>query len=182
MGWDFRVHPCSKQEIIEEVSNGVAVECIHKSLQGNELWTLWQRKDGSRYISVFLLASKKGCLGYKEISEESGPHYYKCPLRFLEIAPVVNKKWRDKVYEYHAKRLGNLSLRKQVAIGTIVALDNPENEFRVTCLKPLLGVSLKEHRLYRLIKSRIVSVREDCFWSGDKKIREATSTDHMIWM
>ena len=182
MGWDFRALPCCKQEIIDECVKSIcSMTCLHQSVQGNELWTIWEKKDGARIILLFLLASKKLCWGYKEISEQAGPYYYKCPLGFLEIAPVVNKNWRDKVYEYHSKRLGNLSLRKQIVIGTIVGLDNPENEFRVTHLKPLQGVSLKERRLYRLVKSRIVSIREVSPEPVEKRVKEATPTDQ-IWI
>jgi hypothetical protein len=182
MGWDFRALPCSKQEIIEECVKSIcSMTCLHQSVQGNELWTIWEKKDGSKIILLFLLMSKSLCWGFKEISEEAGPHYYKCPLGFLEIAPVVNANWRTKVYEYHCDRLHNLSLRKKIKVGVIVALDNPSNEFRVTHMNPLQGVSLKERRLYRLVKSRIVSVRMDTTETAAKMVREATPTDQ-IWM
>jgi hypothetical protein len=161
MGWDFRVDPCSKQEIIEECLNSVALQLIDKSVQGNELWVVWERKtDKHRFICVYLLKSEKRCWGYKEIDEAAGPHYYRCPLSFFALVPVANQGWREKVVDYHEKRLNNRTFVRRIAVGTIVALDNPSNEFRVTHMKPLQGLNLKERRLYRLVKSRVVSVRE----------------------
>ena len=161
MGWDFRTLPCSKQEIIDECVKSIcSMECLKHSAQGNELWSVWEKKDGSRVILLFLLASKDCCWGYKEIAEESGPHYYKCPMGFLEMAAVANKDWRDKVYEYHDRRLRNLSALKRVKLGMIVTLDRPDNDFRVTHMNPFLGVSTKNGRLYRLVKSRVIAVKE----------------------
>jgi hypothetical protein len=181
MGWDFRALPCSKQEIIEECVKSIcSMTCLQQSVQGNELWTIWEKKDGTKVILLFLLASKNLCWGFKEISEEAGPRYYKCPLSFLLLVPSVNPGWREKVVDYHEKRLNNRTLVNQITSGMIVALDNPSNEFRVTHMKPLQGVSLKERRLYRLVKSRIVSVRVDTTETAAKMVREATPTDQ-IW-
>jgi len=161
MGWDFRTLPCDKQEIIEECVKSIcSMECLKHSVQGNELWSVWQKKDGTRVILLFLLASKDRCWGYKEIAEESGPYYYKCPMGFLEMAAVANQDWRNKVYEYHDRRLRNLSALKKIRLGTIVTLDVPDNDFRVTHMNPFLGVNTKSGRLYRLVKSRVIAVRE----------------------
>jgi hypothetical protein len=155
--------------------------CLQQSVQGNELWTVWEKKDGTKIILLFLLMSKNLCWGFKEISEEAGPHYYKCPLAFLALAPAINSGWRERVVDYHEKRLNNHTIVKRIAVGMIVALDNPSNEFRVTHMKPLQGVSLKEKRLYRLVKKRIVCVREAYSEMAEKMVREATPTDQ-IWM
>lgn len=182
MGWDFRALPCCKQEIIDECVKSIcSMTCLQQSVRGNELWTIWEKKDGTKIILLFLLASKNLRWGFKEISEEAGPHYYKCPLSFLALVPATNPGWRERVVDYNEKRLNNRTFVRRVAVGMIVALDNPSNEFRVTHMKPLQGVSLKEHRLYRLVKSRIVSVREASPEPAEKTVREATPTDQ-IWM
>lgn len=135
------------------------MECLKHSVNGNELWSVWEKKDGTRAIILFLLASKDGRWGYKEIAEVSGPYYYKCPLKFLDMAAIANTSWREKVLELHARKAKAKSLTKKLKIGMVAALDIPDNEFRVTKLNPLMGVSLKENKLYRLVKSRIISVR-----------------------
>ena len=160
MGWDFRTTPCSKKEIIEECFSSVSgMECLKHSVQNNEVWSVWGKTDGTREIILFLLASKERCYGYKKIYEQEGPHYYKCPLGFLEMVSVVNKEWRDKVYEYHIKKVQNQSALKKIKAGTIVTLDVPGNDFRVTSVSPLIGVNEKDGLRYRLVKSRVISVR-----------------------
>jgi hypothetical protein len=81
-------------------------------------------------------------------------------MGFLEMVPAVNKEWRDKVYEYHDKRLRNLSALKKVKVGSVITLDVDGNDFRVTRINPLQGVSLKDKCLYRLVKSRVIEVKE----------------------
>lgn len=162
MGWDFRVDPCTKQEIIEECLTSVALELIDKSLQGNELWVVWERKtDKHRFICVYLLRSEKRCWGYKEIDENAGPHYFKCPLSFFALAPIANHGWRETVVAYHDRKLRNRRSVQQIAVGKLVALDVDTNEFRVTHMKPLQGLRLSDRRLFRLVKSRVVSIREE---------------------
>jgi hypothetical protein len=104
MGWDYRVHPCKKADIIKDCLNSVALNLIKKSIQGNELWAIWERRDGIKFIVVYLLDNRNGRWGYKEIAESEDPYYYKCPLSFLKLVPVVNQVWRDGVIEYHKNK------------------------------------------------------------------------------
>ena len=182
MGWDFRNSPCTKKEIIEDCIAGIcSMTCLHKAVVGNELWTVWKRhRDNENVIILFLLASRNCRWGFKEIVEAEGPHYYKCPIGFLELAPVTNKEWRDKVYAYTESKIRNHQALKKVKCGMIVTLDVPGNEFRVTRIKPLLGVSLRNHRLYRLVKTRVIDVKEPKPTADTKLVWAATPTDQ-IW-
>lgn len=161
MGWDFRVHPCSKREIVDECLKSVALILIDYSLRGNELWVVWERKtDGRKIIVVYALASRNGRWGYREISETEGPHYHKCPPAFLTLAPVTNHAWRERVVEYYRQQIHNRQCVNQLAVGKVVALDVAANEYLVTRMKPFQGKSLKDGKRYRLVKSRVVSIRE----------------------
>lgn len=66
-------------------------------LADKELWTIVESPKGD-YILVFLLQNEgRHGWSYKDISEAEGPFYYKCPKRFLDLVPVKNQAWRDKV-------------------------------------------------------------------------------------
>lgn len=163
MGWTFRTEPCTKKQIINECLNNISdMKLLVHSIKGNEVWSVWERPDNSRIITLFLLSSQKRCWGYKTIDEAHGPHYYKCPIKFLEMVSVTphgNKDWRERVYEYHNNTLKNQSALKKIKVGAIVSLDVPGKEYRVTKVTPFRGVSLESGLVYRLIKSRVVAVK-----------------------
>lgn len=160
MGWDFEVKPSSKSNIIAQCLTSTTYECITQSLQGNELWAVMENKVSKvRSIVLFLLASKDGCWGYKDIGEVECPHYFKCPLSFLPLAPVTNQNWRNSVIDYHNQTLLRKRILSKLSVHKVVALDVPSNEFVVTHLKPFQGISLKDGQKYRLVKSRVVGIR-----------------------
>jgi hypothetical protein len=183
MGWDFRTSPCTKKEIIDDcIANTLcSMTCLYHVVKGNELWTVWKRhRDNESVIILFLLASREGKWGYKEISEAEHPYYFKCPIGFLGLAPVTNADWRKKVYEYTEAQINNRRALKKIKNGMVITLDVPGNDFRVTHLKPLQGMSLRNNRLYRLVKTRVIDVRESEPQANDKLVWAATPTDR-IW-
>jgi len=118
MGWSF-THGASKQDIVADLtktweSDTIRSETIAKSLNGNRLWFVVEhtsKVDGtkSRFIALSLLACDRSYgYGSKDMSEDCGPCYYDCPLKFLDMAPPSDSQfaegWRDKVREHHASR------------------------------------------------------------------------------
>lgn len=61
---------------------------------------------------------------FKEMDEEMGPYYYKCPKRILKLlSPTDNKealKWRQKVLEYHDKK----TELKKIKVGDIIEFED----------------------------------------------------------
>lgn len=159
MGWTTVGKKCSKNDIIAECLNSVALTCIDKSVQGSELWVVWERKtDKHRFISVYLIESDHGSWAYKEIIESEGPWHYKCPLAFLALAPEANHSWRTKVIQYHEKKLSTKELFRIIEIGDIVALDSINNTFRVTSKSPFLGARIADNKTYHLVRDRVIAV------------------------
>ena len=72
---------------------------------GNHVWQLVQRPDGTKYITLDLIAKERGGgRGYKGMDEDWGPYFFDCPLSLLDRAdpPTTEnaKAWRIKVREY----------------------------------------------------------------------------------
>jgi hypothetical protein len=84
---------------------------------GNHIWQLVQRPDGTKFITLDLIAKERGgAWGYKNMDEDSGPYYFDCPLTLLDKAdpPATPNAtaWRAKVWEY-ADRLKRLKREMQ---------------------------------------------------------------------
>ncbi len=127
MGWLF-TKGSTRKELIAELTanseyNGVVRRCLRHTAVGNVLWTVWEvsghpEKGIYRYIGCDLLACQRGFgWGYKNMSESMGPFYYSCPLAYLDMVPVANQEWRDKVREYHASR------NRVVDIGDVIVFE-----------------------------------------------------------
>jgi len=112
MGWSFDIVERSKKEFIAELTDdrhfADGYKYIDHRVVGNHLWTLAMRPDGSKFISLDLIAKERnGGYGNKSMSEDSGPYYYDCPLSLLDKTSPTESinaiEWRGKVREYHAR-------------------------------------------------------------------------------
>jgi hypothetical protein len=164
MGWTFLYDAPEKKHVIEDCTRGSdKLKCVRKAVHGNELWTIWHNTEtNTKYIVLFLLARRDGNWGYKDMTEAMGPYYYQCPLSFLAEVPAADEEWREKVRQFHDQKKLNRQLVKEIRAGKIVKLrDSNPSEFRVLETKPLIGLALENRRRYKLVKSRIVEVRDD---------------------
>ena len=160
MSWTFLYNAPDKNQVIEECTlTSGSLCCIKKTTNGNELWTLWlDNSSGTKSIALFLLARRDNTWGYKYISEASGPYYYKCPLAFLEEAPVQNQSWRDKVLVYHNERKKTYKIARTIRVGQVVTLrDSTPSKFTVIKINPFLGVA--NGCTYKLYKSRVIDIQ-----------------------
>jgi len=111
-----------------EESEKTRYRTIAHCLRGNVLWSVVEitsKVDGLRlvntrlatgqskhFIACHLLARSEYGWGYKDMEESMHPYYYTCPIKYLEMVPVVEcKEWREKVYEYHGKPPHQASLK-----------------------------------------------------------------------
>lgn len=100
-GWDIAVGS-EKADLVYDLLDdkrwSPGARLIDSKLSGNELWQVWYvPKAGKNIIILDLLKKFKDGWGNKTMSEGEGPYYYKCPKRFLELAPVENQDWRDAI-------------------------------------------------------------------------------------
>lgn len=144
MGWLFSRRWSTKKALIEHLtaeqrcSRAVeygggpvaqaqgSMKTLAKSLHGNRLWTVMQGdypdhpELNEKFILLFLLASDRtDGWGYKDIAETSGPAYYDCPLKFLEMVPEPdhNYGWRKGVRDWHAGKREQADVAKTIAAG-----------------------------------------------------------------
>lgn len=112
MGWLY-TRDATKNDIImarcaTEENEQYVYSTLKHAVRGNTLWRVACRRDKStgveeRQIACDRLSQSDGDWGYKDMAECEHPYYYDCPLRFLDIAPVANQEWRDKVRLYHKR-------------------------------------------------------------------------------
>ena len=144
MGWTF-TREASRADIIAERirswSNDThAGGTLRHCTKGNVLWTvraIIDKRAGSteRYIGCDLLQSESGYgWEYKDMCESMHPHYYPCPLGYLDMVPVACAAWRERVREYHARQERRLRVG---ATYTLIGRTVPHVE--IVSLRPLLG-------------------------------------------
>lgn len=129
MGWSFAMLDTGRKAHIESLTNqrhfSPGYVPITYRVVGNHIWQLVQRPDGTKYITLDLIAKERnGGWGYKGMDEDSGPYYFDCPLTLLDKADPPSTAnattWRAKVWEY-AERLKRLK-REMRALkpGTVI--------------------------------------------------------------
>jgi hypothetical protein len=127
MGWSYTKN-ISFKAFIDELnrdwditdSDGDKCLCLRHCYRGNPSGgRLWQvrTKTYERYISLYLIRYEKDYgWGKKPMDEETGPLFYDCPLKYLDLVPCPKIKsaveWRQKVYEYHNNRVAKRLARK----------------------------------------------------------------------
>lgn len=129
MGWTFARQDIGRKAHIESLtsarrfSNGY-VPVTHRVV-GNHVWQLVQRPDGTKYITLDLIAKERnGGWGYKSMDEDWGPYFFDCPASLLDKAdpPATPnaEAWRHKVFEY-ADRVKRLKREMQnLKPGTVI--------------------------------------------------------------
>lgn len=148
MGWSFKQGQTKAELIaqrVERQENEFGTwETVAYSVKGNHLWKakhFYNKETGihDKYIALDLISSDKGYgYGYKDLTEHEGPHYYDCPLKYLDIIPEPQDQcsieWRKKVREYHAK------MNRKFIVGQVIKLKNCKiPEVEVVSVKPLVG-------------------------------------------
>ena len=109
MGWSFAMQDTGRKAHIESItnqrhfSNGYIPVTFR--VVGNHVWQLVQRPDGTKYITLDLIAKERGGgWGYKSLDEDCGPYFFDCPLTLIRQAdpPATPNAtaWRIKVREY----------------------------------------------------------------------------------
>jgi hypothetical protein len=103
MGWDF-TKGASKKDIVEGIKRSIGANLRASKLVGKEFWVVEEQAPGKLQIVLFLLEKDGGFgWGYKDMTEAMGPYYYGCPLEFLDMAPVANASWREKLRLVYAR-------------------------------------------------------------------------------
>ena len=109
MGWSFNTNDTGLCAHIESLTSAKHfspgyVPITHRVV-GNHVWQLVQRPDGTKYITLDLIAKERGGgWGYKNLDEDWGPYHYDCPAALLDKADPPSTAnataWRAKVVEY----------------------------------------------------------------------------------
>lgn len=124
MGWTFRCDPrFKKADLVAELTSaaylGAGWSVLAHSVRGNNLWTVIEKPDGTRFIGLDLLRagqrSEGEGWGHKDLCESMGPSECDCPLKFLDMAPVPDgdyaAEWRERVRAYHKRKTARAAVR-----------------------------------------------------------------------
>lgn len=131
MGWSFSCSDTGRKSHIESLTSAKHfssgyVPITHRVV-GNHIWQLVQRPDGTKYITLDLIAKERGGgWGYKSLDEDCGPYFFDCPVTLLDKAdpPATPNAdtWRAKVFEY-ADRVKRLKREMQtLKPGTVIVV------------------------------------------------------------
>ena len=113
MGWSFNTNDYGRKAHIESLTNqrhfSPGYIPVTFRVVGNRVWQLVQRPDGTKFITLDLIAKERGGgWGYKNMDEDCGPYFYDCPATLLDKAgpPATPnaEAWRLKVWEYHDRQ------------------------------------------------------------------------------
>lgn len=133
MGWTSGWH--TKEEMVN-YCNGISLfetaeteyGLIDTRLIGGNLWQLRVKKDVATRTSIIFIGlcrieAFRGDWGYKGMDETCGPHYYDCPLSFLDqCTGPINEyalNWREECRIWHKTRAERRkAARNKIAPGT----------------------------------------------------------------
>lgn len=127
MGWLFSCNPnFKKSDQIAEFRQpsywNEGVKLLADRVVGNHYWAAIQLPAGRKVVFLALLQSggKDMGWGYKDMTEDSGPCYYDCPLSLLKMTDEPTEgyavEWRQKVRAHHAAK----KARPLLTTGTVV--------------------------------------------------------------
>lgn len=129
MGWLFKAG-YSRHEMIEDQTKGwerikedgtvinsvCLAHCYRGGVFSGVLWSVWEQtflNDGQqvelpqRWIICDLLRYVQGEWGCKDMEESMHPFFYSCPLKYLDLVPIVqfggHAEWRELVRQYHTR-------------------------------------------------------------------------------
>jgi len=145
MGWLF-IRGASKADVIRnltapEENEARYWESIAHCVRGNVLWAVveirykQENRRSKRFIACYLLERDGGEWGYKDMEESMHPYYYSCPLKYLDMAPAANEKWRAEVRKYHAERNRKFAKGQKVTVRGCASVP----WVVIRSLRPLLG-------------------------------------------
>lgn len=172
MGW-YYTDGASRADIIREITTGwtnpetgANRQTLRHTAVGNVLWTLNEtvhagevpagRPRTERWIGCHLLSRSRDGWGYKPMDETMGPHYWSCPLAYLDAATEpaneYAKEWRAKARQWHAAKAAERAHAKTLKVGDRITVAGIRpNAFQIVSLKPATGRA-DDGRLYRLTR------------------------------
>jgi len=142
MGWTTTIDPSTiKEEAADYIrrNNTDRWKVLKHTLRGNVLWAVvevsYENKPAQMAIICVLFRRwRDGVVGWKDMCESMGPYQFSVPLHYLEMVPVANQEWRDRVLAYREKQ------NRKFTVGEIVELvDCKIPHVRITQVKPLRG-------------------------------------------
>lgn len=157
-GWDSKDAAIADQ-LKPWTSDGKRSECVAQCYRGGRsggvVWAVWAITDTEttkivdQFIVCYLIKVQGHEWGVKSLEESSGPYYYSCPLKYLDMVPVPKSghapKWREQVRAYHAVR--NRKLTKGAtyeAAGGLRLNGSRIARIRVDSLRPIRGTIIFE--------------------------------------
>jgi len=108
-----------------QVDSVCLAHCYRGGSFSGVLWSVWERtfKRGDaeaqpteRWISCDLLRYERDFgWGYKDMEESMHPHYFSCPMKYLNLVPIEQyggrADWREAVHRYHTHQQAKRKLR-----------------------------------------------------------------------
>jgi len=175
MGWTY-TRGQTRAELIAELTatrefdhggHRITRVAIDKARSGSALWVLFEDRDENgtvivrgigdtvkveRFIALFLLSSKGGGQGYKDMDESMHPYTYSCPLRFLDASPAACEEWRAGVRKWHQEQTEQRRALANLRPGVTIKLRNAVSpaQVQIVAVKPKILGRGPDGRTYRI--------------------------------
>ena len=121
MGWLYSERWPTRKDLIDHITTQTPT--LKHCCTGNNLWCVHEVK-GIRFVCLYLMQFHGGSFkywGYKDVDESTGPHYFNCPLSYLEgLTEPCNdysRDWREEVRKHHARRNRKLKVNDKIRYG-----------------------------------------------------------------
>lgn len=112
----------TKKDVVNELTRDLTrsgFNVLGQKGSADGVWYLIE-KDGEKTIYFGKIQKNGGEFFLKTMSEDMGPYYFTCPLKFIDKASEPKgqnaKEWREKVRSYHA------SAKKELEVGIKIKL------------------------------------------------------------
>jgi hypothetical protein len=112
----------TKKDVVNELTHDLARSGFNVLGQKGAAEGVWYliEKNGEKTIYFGKIEKNRGEFFLKTMSEDMGPYYFTCPLKFIEKASEPKSEyaqaWREKVRTYHA------AANKKLSVGVKIKL------------------------------------------------------------
>lgn len=161
MGWESASNWNNKKQVVNELTGSLkrsGFSVLGEKSTNDGVWYVVE-KEQKRFIYFGLIKKEMGEFALKTMSEDMGPSYYSCPVKFFTMAgPATSeyaKSWRESIIAREARK------NRKIEKGMIIKLYGETYEITgVYALGKGLGWVIQNAlgQRYKLKKSQVAEL------------------------
>jgi hypothetical protein len=122
MGWESASNWNNKKQVVDELTGSLkrsGFSVLGEKSTNDGVWYVVE-KEQKRFIYFGLIKKEMGEFALKTMSEDMGPSYYSCPVKFFTMAgPATSeyaKAWRESIIAREERK------NRKIEVGMVVKL------------------------------------------------------------